>query len=107
MSDVKDMPEDLRWLAENVSEWRHKDCDLVRVDYGERKVAVYTGSDCHVFPRDRYYTKGQLIYARQQLGLDSGISEPDEEECIKLAEARMSDKTDTSDGSTASYYELP
>lgn len=59
------MSEDLKWLAENVHEWKHSDCDLIR---RHDMTAFYYGETRnHLYPREEYYTRTQWQAARDEL----------------------------------------
>lgn len=101
MTDVKDMPEKLKVAAQY--KWP-KGAYFVAV-YGDvSKCEVDFISDCDRPPMcDHEFSREEHAAARRQLGLDQpAVTEAEEEEW-----ERMEKKTDTSDGSTASYYELP
>ena len=104
-----DMHPDLKWLAENVSEWG-----------GARYVTIEQGGELMWTSKPMNtgdsYCEGQWQAARQQLGLDQPEVTEAEEEAWQAKERSLygeikegfdSLESSRSDGSTASYYELP
>ena len=59
------MNEDLKWLAENVHEWKHESCDLIRRN--GKSQAWYGESKNHLYPREEYYTRDQWQAVRDEL----------------------------------------
>jgi hypothetical protein len=85
MSDVKDMPEDLIWLAINTEP---KQFGQMSVKKNPDMHKGYQWSDLRR-TGDGWYFYKEVEAARKKLATDAGISDPEEEECIKLAEARI------------------
>ena len=86
-SDKKEMPEDLRWLAENVSEWPE----------GQKSVLVFGRNNTFWYSDNRGFSAGYLKKdwqsARQKLGLDSTDSDeshnkptPEEDDAFRHVE---------------------
>ena len=85
---MSDMPEDLRWIAEHVSEWpeNYLSVDLVIND----SVRPY-GKCCNYFESrtEGTYAKPEWQAARQALGLDQPeVTEAEEEEWQRKAEQK-------------------
>ena len=98
----ENMPDDLRWLAENVSEWLRTDCNAIcALDGGKYVKAGGEGDTYNGIP---CYTRAQWQSARRTLGLDQPEVTEAEEEAWREKESKLKE---TSDGSTASYYQLP
>jgi|SRR5690554_144596 len=106
------MHPDLKWLAENVSEWKPEPftcddpCDaLIRIR-GCGKVERYCGPNSISArdPLNTLFTYDQWRQARQELGLDN-TETPEEKEAWEAMEEKQA--SSRSDGSTASYYQLP
>lgn len=95
-----EMHPDLEWLAENVSEWEGDNlfANVMRWRI-EENPSLYWSSITEDDHKVNQYTKSQWLQARRDLGLEPvsskivGVSESDEEECLQLAYARMSDES--------------
>ena len=74
------VPEDLAWLAREVSEW-HKDLDLAR-----RGTFGPEFFDSSYFPAREGYTKAQWIRTRQDLSLESLDGKPSWDDAPEWAE---------------------
>lgn len=68
----EDMHEDLRWLAENVSEWRFHHFGLIRYDRHDN-LARWCDESNPLLPRSEYYTKAEWQAAREQLANEAEI----------------------------------
>ena len=131
------VPEDLAWLAREVSEWSpapyhmdHHEFSFIFMDAGRRAKFCHPKSLIAKDGKHSLYSYDQWHRARQDLGLESAIKDHDARDrytdvselnhILKKARVEKARKKlapiaggvkmtqqHTSDGSTASYYELP